>query len=607
MSDGVFPTFQKLSQTPLRDIARGRVTGRLDWKSHLATAGLPQAAAELIGRVVKHTRLFRLEKAAVADEMIAHFLDGLAAGTSTEQLIESFGDERVAARLIRRSKRRGRAWPWQAWSVSIRAMAVVLAIYAVLLIRFCLGRPNPSVDYVARLNDSIAHTAQSDRAWPLWRQAILECSDGAKDGRLTFSEAILPTGNEKPSWPQTVRWLDAHASAMEIARQAGRKPAMGFILGAGGSANDPDMKFSFADQTPHEPLFRVLLPHLSYLRSAAEIVSSDARLAAQRGSGALVEADLLSMIGLGRQLRNADGFVVTQMVGLGVDTLALTRLRVVLLHYPNLLSDEQLIDFAHRLSGPRVAADLMTVKYDRYVFEDFVQRLYTDDGHGDGHMTLAGLRALPMILTKHGENPIDIPAYAAASTIPFLSVSRAEMMAEYNRLMDRTEADLRQPIRNIDLHAVQSTIIALKISPIERIRFTILHALVPVFTGAQKGCEKYLGLRDGTVVGISLELYRRRHGRYPQSLNELTPDLLPAIPADRITGQPVKYRLIDGKPVVYSVGADLVDDGGKAPDCSQLTGHFTNYSPAAWGLDPREVPRGDWLLFPPESTDADAD
>ena len=98
------------------------------------------------------------------------------------------------------------------------------------------------------------------------------------------------------------------------------------------------------------------------------------------------------MIGLGRQLRNADGFLVTQLVGLGVDNLALSRLRFVLLHYPNLLSDEQLIDFAHRLSGPRVAADLMTVKCERYVFEDFVQRLYTDDGHGDGRMTLAGLR-----------------------------------------------------------------------------------------------------------------------------------------------------------------------------------------------------------------------
>ena len=212
-----------------------------------------------------------------------------------------------------------------------------------------------------------------------------------------------------------------------------------------------------------------------------------------------------------------------------------------------------------------------------------------------------------MVTITHGQNLSDMSAYAAASTIPFLGASRAETMAKFNRLMDRTEADFRQPIRDIDLHGVQSQMIALKMSPMERIRFTLLHELVPVCTGAQKSCERYLGLRDGTVVRIALELYRRRHGRYPQSLNELTPDLLPAIPADRITGQPVKYRLIDGKPVVYSVGADLVDDGGKAPDCSQLTGHFTNYSPAAWGLDPREVPRGDWLLFPPESTDADAD
>jgi hypothetical protein len=62
--------------------------------------------------------------------------------------------------------------------------------------------------------------------------------------------------------------------------------------------------------------------------------------------------------------------------------------------------------------------------------------------------------------------------------------------------------------------------------------------------------------------------------------------LLPAITADRVTGEPLKYRLIDNKPVVYSVGAGRIDDGGRP--C---------YSTTLWGDEPGKVPpRGQWVL-----------
>lgn len=62
-------------------------------------------------------------------------------------------------------------------------------------------------------------------------------------------------------------------------------------------------------------------------------------------------------------------------------------------------------------------------------------------------------------------------------------------------------------------------------------------------------------------VAIALELYRRRHGAWPATLAELIPDLLPEIPLDRYDGAPLRYRLIQGKPVIYSVGEDGNDDG----------------------------------------------
>jgi hypothetical protein len=43
------------------------------------------------------------------------------------------------------------------------------------------------------------------------------------------------------------------------------------------------------------------------------------------------------------------------------------------------------------------------------------------------------------------------------------------------------------------------------------------------------------------------------------------PDLLPAVPPDRYDGKPLRYQLVDGKPLVYSIGSDRDDDAGRAP------------------------------------------
>jgi hypothetical protein len=222
VSDAVIAK-NKLWTTPMRDLLRGRVTGRLDWQSRLAAAGLPTPAVELITWVVKHTRLWRLEKVAVAHELLAHFQDGLTAGTPAAELMERFGDERTAAKLIRRAKRRRRPLLWQAWKYSFRTVGALVLIYLVFFIRFCVGQPTISVEYVSKLNGSILKTAEADRAWPLWRKAILGSTDGVRDGALHYPDAI-GADQKKVPWADTVRWLDEHAATLDIARRRERNP-----------------------------------------------------------------------------------------------------------------------------------------------------------------------------------------------------------------------------------------------------------------------------------------------------------------------------------------------------------------------------------------------
>lgn len=66
------------------------------------------------------------------------------------------------------------------------------------------------------------------------------------------------------------------------------------------------------------------------------------------------------------------------------------------------------------------------------------------------------------------------------------------------------------------------------------------------------------------IAAIALERHRARHGSYPQTLGELAPEFLKTVPTDFMDGQPLRYRLTqDGHFILYSVGLDCVDNGGK--------------------------------------------
>ena len=69
---------------------------------------------------------------------------------------------------------------------------------------------------------------------------------------------------------------------------------------------------------------------------------------------------------------------------------------------------------------------------------------------------------------------------------------------------------------------------------------------------------------DQAVVACGLERYRLTHGQFPETLDALIPQFADKIPHDLITGEPLKYhRTEDGYFVLYSVGWNGKDDGGK--------------------------------------------
>ena len=101
------------------------------------------------------------------------------------------------------------------------------------------------------------------------------------------------------------------------------------------------------------------------------------------------------------------------------------------------------------------------------------------------------------------------------------------------------------------------------------------------------------------LTAFALERYRGKHGGYPSTLAPLAPEFLKTVPVDFMDGQPLRFHLRDdGHFLLYSVGLDCVDDGGRM--ASETRRGQPNFS----STDFTGVPTGDIVWPFPASTAA---
>jgi hypothetical protein len=84
-------------------------------------------------------------------------------------------------------------------------------------------------------------------------------------------------------------------------------------------------------------------------------------------------------------------------------------------------------------------------------------------------------------------------------------------------------------------------------------------------------------------VALAAERHRRKHGHWPQSLADLVPRYLAAVPLDPFDGKPLRYRKTERGAVVYSVGEDGRGSGSDTDSPRDVK--FT-----LWNVDQRRQP-----------------
>jgi len=596
----------------------------------VAAASLPPKLAALVLGVTGKCRLWKRERTDVARELCAHFGDGLEAGASATELAESFGDPTDSARLITRARKRLRPLWWRALRRSVQTAAGILLLamltYAVLAARLYLGEPTIRRNHSAEMNAPILARPEADRAWPLYIRAIREMGPTPE-----FRLSSNPPPPEKPgdaNWDLLRNYLDTQSVALATVREAAARPVIGIVYR---STMDPEHARALEVRTPEytydealdppidNPLiFGVLLPHLGELRNLTRLLIADMYVALEKPDRARYLADLNALFGMSRQCLNED-FLISNLVGLAIAQRAFQALQPAL-EAPSFLAAEDLTRVAHQIAALGGGRVRLNPRDEERTFDDILQRFFTDDGHGDGRYIESP--EADRVYSDFGiVSPSDVDNLGLIKPIRIaLTPSRKHIAALVDRYIEACARDeVLPPWRH---HERTSNIAYAELldSGIDTV-FPLLKALAgnPDESGFATACktrDAFETHRDTLLTVLAMELYRRDNsGSYPPSLEALVPRYLPAVPLDPMTGTPLRFRPAPadtGRPIVYSVGSDGVDDGGVAPPTDAGTvgaknlywlGKFRSTTPpttppTAAELQQMDQVRGDWILWP---------
>jgi len=614
-----------LRTTPMRDLVRGRITGRLDREA--PTSDLPDTVRELVRTIVKRTRLWRLEKADVARELAAHFHDGLDAGTDADALVSSFGDPKSAAKLIRRAKKRRRPIAWHAMRYTRNGFGVVVALFVLLYgplwVRYYAVEPTLSRNVAAEHNAKIAAIPEADRAWPRYLAAAHAIASVpiSKELRESRFEKLTP---DDELWAESIEFLDKIEPQLAELRDAAAMLNLGYLLTDTISPEIDEIRClrsgrdlsSLPDRpepSENPSAITILLPNVGELRYYAQLFVLEALRAMLDGDADRFVANVRGIIGTAEHAREQP-FLICDIVAARNFAWALTRIDDALANHTDLLGDEHLHELAHAVAG--FADGRLTPRYDgeRAMLLDFVQRVYTDDGNGDGRFV--GFEYIEQYSLGFSSTETGWPTETHAFIAPIVSLnvaSRKDATDLIKRLASNAEAMMAaEPWERQRGRYFGAREINLK-DLIERRGLGVLEHMVPTYLKPMTTADRLHQRRWATLTVIALELHHRRHGGYPESLDELVPEFLPSLPRDMFTGDVLGYHVTDDGPVLYSVGVDRKDDGGRPP---QDADDPNNSDAAKWAWpdnldairsDPLKYKRidGDWILYPPVESKED--
>ena len=604
---------------------------RRSWRRVVTESGLPKDAQQLIRKIVRKSRLMRFEKIEVTQDLISHFLDGELAGHTYPQMIANFGDPKITAQLVRRSKIRNRPVMYKALQIFGLISLAMASAYAVVWSYFHAGIPEPKTDFLAEFNDEVLELKDDEKAWtiyrPLWQKYGFSEGGGfhknlqplhALDEYGKHSGDLLSPG--EPGWEGAIAVIEKYSDLMEGFRQGAQRPRLGVPLYADLSLYSKDdfvamfpgrdfdtdnsrfvsgMDKDVYDIWEHAPI-NILLPHIQVFRSAARMFVIDTRWAVEQNDVDRTLLNLKTMIGLGRNAKDSNT-LVSGLVGFAIAGMTYNMLEEILIDQPDFFAEEQLAELQETMAETDFR-EWLNLEPERGFVKDMIQRIYTDDGNGDGRPTSAGIRFLQQsALFMNGQSGampelegyqriVDAAQSLAEPASMFVMATRKQTTDKVDEFFDDFATNANRDFWEIDRELENKIEEFLEDN---KMKHMLLNMMLPAISQVRTAMHRMIGRQEGILAAIATHRYFLANGNWPESMMDLTPDFIAELPLDNMNGNPLFITESDIGPIIYSVGPDLDDDGGK-----QIVNNRGNLVPAmmfgTWSADND----GDWIVWP---------
>ena len=512
---------------------------------------LPNCAAEFIQLVIKKMRYRKKVRADVMAELVAHFEDGLKDCKSDEekeqkaqQLITNFGVAKLLAVLLRRAKKRCRPLWRTIVARTFQTIGVLILCFIIYVTWFLSGKPVITTDYVAELNRIVRPAADENlNAAPLYVEAAELVEKLPDETKELLSKKYNEVTSEEKQLIE--KWLNENKEILDLVIAGSKKPYYWR---------------KYANKQNTGEMISILMPHLSEFRKLVHALCWRAWLNVEDGRYEDAFSDIKTCYRFGQHLRG-DKSLIEQLVGMAIESLAAHTLRNILSEHKINSSALAVLqkDFEQIIAGENFAVSLETEKLFMY---DEIQRCFTQDRLGGGHLYLHRLRPLSGLTGFEGFD--EIASFGGTLmqighvlfTHPNKQESREMVDGLYDywgQIAHKSPAQIRA--ENIDIEEETMELIEGNI---------LLEILTPALGRVCEIAHRNKADVEAALAIIAILRYKQDIGGYPDKLEKLiNADYLKVLPIDPYSGEPLVYKKMDNNFVLYSFGPNFRDDDGK--------------------------------------------
>ena len=289
-----------------------------------------------------------------------------------------------------------------------------------------------------------------------------------------------------------------------------------------------------------------LLPWLANLKRCAQFLQLRTLAELQDGQSEAALADVKLLLRVTDCSRNQP-FLISHLVRIAISAINIQPIYEGLAQHR--WSDAQLVELEQVLAGQDYLADFeFAMRGEKItVIETFEKQRITreskgwEESHGTNKLVTISYRFMPSAYFY--QNELAFAQMHQQFIVPLVDLTNRVVAPAALR---HAQAAAQAGLKHYSYYKVRTQMV-----------FPAINRSVTKFTTIQAQV-------DLARVACALERFRLANGNYPATLDALATQFIPTLPHDIINGQSLHYRRTDdGLFVLYSVGWDEKDDGGK--------------------------------------------